>query len=140
MTPAPTANAGSPMRTFETKKTGRFWSIQRDGKKITVRYGKLGGKATVRSSEARDAAAAIERYQTQIAEKLGADYEETTTDDVPPLDATGQAMEAALVEDPDDLANHAAFADWLSEQADPRHQARGEFVRVQLQLEDEELP
>src|SRR5262245_11648428 len=128
------------MRTFETKKTGRFWSIQRDKKKITVRYGKVGGKATVRTSEAGSPALAVQKYQTQIAEKLRAGYEETTTDDVAPLDATGQALESALVESPDDLAAQMAFADWLSEQADPRHQARSEFIRVQMQLEDESMP
>lgn len=42
------------------------------------------------------------------------------------------ALEAALVEDPDDLATHHAYADYLQEQGDPR----GEFIQVQLALED----
>src|SRR5215469_1293480 len=42
------------------------------------------------------------------------------------------ALEAALVEDPDDLATHRAYADYLQEQGDPR----GEFIQVQLALED----
>jgi uncharacterized protein (TIGR02996 family) len=42
------------------------------------------------------------------------------------------ALEAALDADPDDLANHAAYGDLLMEQGDPR----GEFVQVQLALED----
>jgi uncharacterized protein (TIGR02996 family) len=42
------------------------------------------------------------------------------------------ALEAALVEDPDDLAAHSAYADYLQEQGDPR----GEFIQVQLALED----
>src|SRR5262245_131011 len=45
------------------------------------------------------------------------------------------ALEDALADNPDDLASHAAYADYLSEQGDPR----GEFVRVQLALEDESL-
>ncbi|HWG45625.1 MAG TPA: TIGR02996 domain-containing protein [Gemmataceae bacterium] len=44
------------------------------------------------------------------------------------------ALEAALVEDPDDLATHRAYADYLQEQGDPR----GEFIQVQLALEDTE--
>src|SRR5260370_4044110 len=44
-------------------------------------------------------------------------------------------MEAALVEDPDDLGAHMAYADLLIEEGDPR----GEFVRLQLALEDETL-
>jgi uncharacterized protein (TIGR02996 family) len=41
------------------------------------------------------------------------------------------ALEAALVKDPDDLATHHAYADYLQEQGDPR----GEFIQVQLALE-----
>src|SRR4051812_24854773 len=47
-----------------------------------------------------------------------------------------EALEAALVEDPDDIATHAAYADLLSEEGDPR----GEFIQVQLALEDETVP
>jgi uncharacterized protein (TIGR02996 family) len=42
------------------------------------------------------------------------------------------ALESALVENPDDLATHFAYADYLQEQGDPR----GEFIQVQLALED----
>lgn len=42
------------------------------------------------------------------------------------------ALESALVEDPDDLATHYAYADFLQEQGDPR----GEFIQVQIALED----
>src|SRR5579871_4283305 len=42
------------------------------------------------------------------------------------------ALEAALVENPDDLATHHAYADYLQEQGDPR----GEFIQLQLALED----
>src|SRR4051812_23242206 len=42
-----------------------------------------------------------------------------------------RALEAALVEDPDDLAAHMAYGDYLAEQGDPR----GEFVQVQLAIE-----
>ena len=43
------------------------------------------------------------------------------------------AFEAALRDNPDDLAGWCAYADWLTEQGDPR----GEFMQVQLALEDE---
>ena len=41
-------------------------------------------------------------------------------------------LESALVENPDDLATHYAYADYLQEQGDPR----GEFIQIQLALED----
>jgi uncharacterized protein (TIGR02996 family) len=47
-----------------------------------------------------------------------------------------QALEAALFASPDDLATHMAYADYLSDQGDPR----GEFIQVQLALEDEGKP
>jgi uncharacterized protein (TIGR02996 family) len=48
-------------------------------------------------------------------------------------DATGAILEAALVDDPGDVAAHAAYADWLMQQGDPR----GEFIQVQFALEDQ---
>jgi uncharacterized protein (TIGR02996 family) len=44
-------------------------------------------------------------------------------------------FERAIAENPEDAAPYAAYADWLTEQGDPR----GEFIRVQLALEDEAL-
>jgi uncharacterized protein (TIGR02996 family) len=51
-----------------------------------------------------------------------------------------QALEQALVEDPDDLAAHSAYADLLMESDDPDDMARGEFISVQLALEDQGRP
>jgi uncharacterized protein (TIGR02996 family) len=45
---------------------------------------------------------------------------------------TREALEAALIADPDDVVRHAAYADLLLEQGDPR----GEYVRLQLAAED----
>ena len=42
------------------------------------------------------------------------------------------ALELALAANPDDFATHAAYADLLTEQGDPR----GDYVRLQLALED----
>lgn len=50
-----------------------------------------------------------------------------------------QALEEALAAEPDDLGSHMAYADWLSEQDDPKDRVRGEFVRAQIALEDGSL-
>src|SRR5262249_50825823 len=50
--------------------------------------------------------------------------------------ALRRAIEDAIAEDFDDLASHAAYADLLTEQGDPR----GEFVRAQLDAETLSLP
>jgi len=46
------------------------------------------------------------------------------------------ALELALAANPDDFATHAAYADLLIEQGDPR----GDYVRLQLALEDRQQP
>ena len=49
---------------------------------------------------------------------------------------TRDALEAALIANPDDVVRHAAYADYLLEQGDPR----GEYVRLQLAAEDRNQP
>jgi uncharacterized protein (TIGR02996 family) len=49
---------------------------------------------------------------------------------------TRDALEAALAANPDDAALHAAYADFLLEAGDPR----GEYIRLQLELEKPDLP
>jgi uncharacterized protein (TIGR02996 family) len=51
-----------------------------------------------------------------------------------------EAFEEALVAEPDNLGHHAAYADWLSEQDSASDRARGEFIAVQMRLEDDSLP
>jgi uncharacterized protein (TIGR02996 family) len=125
------------MRTFQ-RGNDRFWTITRQGTTITVGFGKVGGKATSRKTVSRPASAARSLYQRMIRDKLREGYTETT----PPqreLDVTGQALERAIVENPDDLSAHMAYADWLGEQPDPLLQARSEFIRVQLAMEKRRL-
>src|SRR5262245_43798643 len=50
--------------------------------------------------------------------------------------ALRRAIEGAIAEDVDDLASHAAYADLLTEQGDPR----GEFVRALLDADNPSLP
>lgn len=52
------------------------------------------------------------------------------------LRTTRELLENALVQTPDDLATHSAYADLLMEESDPR----GEFIQIQLRLEQERLP
>jgi uncharacterized protein (TIGR02996 family) len=51
-------------------------------------------------------------------------------------DSLCSALVAALRENPDDLAAHMAYGDYLAERGDPR----GEFIQVQLALENAKLP
>jgi uncharacterized protein (TIGR02996 family) len=137
------------MRTFEfiEGSSKKFWNIELDGNKTIVTFGRIGTKGQTKTKEHASAAAAQKEYDKLIKEKLGKGYTETTAEaeeeSVPAAPAlTGRAaklkesLEAALLENPDDLATHSAYADLLSENGDPR----GELIQVQLALEDEKLP
>lgn len=47
-----------------------------------------------------------------------------------------EQFERDILEAPDDLNRYAVYADWLSDQGDPR----GEFMHVQLRLEEDGVP
>jgi uncharacterized protein (TIGR02996 family) len=121
------------MRSFEYRdgKSNKFWSIDLQGNAFTVTFGRIGTTGQTQTKEFTDAAKAQKEHDKLVKEKLAKGYVETTAA------ATGgslrDALEAALVANPDDLASHSAYADYLAEQGDPR----GELIQVQLALEDE---
>jgi uncharacterized protein (TIGR02996 family) len=124
------------MRTFEYRGDGpgRFWSVEREGTTLILRSGKIGSRGRTQLKRFPDEESAQRDADKRVREKLARGYTETTPGTGPP--SLREALEAALAEDPDDLAAHMAYADHLQEEGDPR----GEFIRVQLALEDESVP
>jgi uncharacterized protein (TIGR02996 family) len=131
------------MRTFvfDDGKSHKFWNIELTGTSFTVTYGKVGTKGQTQTKSFPDAARAQKEHDKLVAEKLKKGYSETTsgagsgtattTTSAPAATPLRAAMESALVENPEDLAAHMAYADHLHEQGDPR----GEFIQIQLALE-----
>jgi uncharacterized protein (TIGR02996 family) len=126
------------MRSFvhSKGKTHRFWNAVLDGYDLMVSSGTSGpGEVECRHFKSPDEAR--KEHDRLVAERLAEGFVETT--DQPlcgPFDSpTRRALEDALAEDPDDLAAHHAYADLLVELGDPR----GEFIQIQLALEDESL-
>jgi uncharacterized protein (TIGR02996 family) len=120
------------MRTFEFRdgKSNKFWNIDLKGNAFTVTFGRIGSAGKTQTKTFRDAANAQKEHYKLVKEKLGKGYVETTpAQTASPL---RDALEAALVANPDDLPSHMAYADYLNEQGDPR----GEFIQIQLALED----
>jgi uncharacterized protein (TIGR02996 family) len=126
------------MRTFvyTDDKSNKFWHIDLQGPRFTVTFGKVGTRGQTQVKDFPDAQQARKAHDKLVAEKLGKGYVETTARPAAPVSPIQQSLEAALVEDPDDLAAHSALADYLMEQGDPR----GDFIQVQLALEDPARP
>jgi uncharacterized protein (TIGR02996 family) len=124
------------MRTFQYSdaKSHKFWNIEVSGASFTVTYGKVGAKGQTQTKTFPSAEKSQQAADKLIAEKVQKGYRETTPAASAPV-SLRDSLEAAILEDPDDLAAHAALADYLHEQGDPR----GDFMQVQLALEDESL-
>jgi uncharacterized protein (TIGR02996 family) len=131
--PAAAAIAGSE-RTFEYSDatSHKFWNVQLKGSALTITYGRIGATGQTQLKSFPDEAAARKEQDKLIAEKVKKGYRETTPSAKKEPTSLRESLEAALVESPDELANHMAYADYLGEQGDPL----GEFIRVQLALED----
>jgi len=120
--------------TYSDAKSNKFWAIDLKGNAFTVSYGKVGtaGQSQTKTFPTSDKAKA--EAEKLIKEKTGKGYvEEGVAQSAPKSDR--EVLEAAVVAHPEDRAAHAALADFLLEQGDPK----GEFIRVQLALEDESL-
>jgi uncharacterized protein (TIGR02996 family) len=123
------------MRTFQFSdaKSHKFWTIDVSGSSFTVTYGKVGTAGQTQTKTFPTPEKAQAEADKLVREKTGKGYVETT----PKAAASPlEALQSAVREDPYDRAAHAALADYLAEQGDPR----GEFMQVQLALEDEKVP
>jgi uncharacterized protein (TIGR02996 family) len=116
--------------TFRDGKSDKFWNIDLAGNRFTVTYGRTGTAGQVQTKEFADEAKARAAHDKLIAEKVAKGYREEAA--APPPAPLQRALEQAIVENPDDVAAHMAYADHLQERGDPR----GEFIQVQLALED----
>jgi uncharacterized protein (TIGR02996 family) len=121
--------------TFSDARSHKFWNIELKGNSFTVTYGRQGTAGQTQTKTFADDDAAQREHDKLVKEKLGKGYVETTPS-AKPAASLRDALEAALVENPDDIAAHMAYADYLQEQGD----RRGEFIQVQLALEDPKRP
>ncbi|MCI0464371.1 MAG: WGR domain-containing protein [Gemmataceae bacterium] len=121
------------MQTFQYSdaKSHKFWNIEVSGPDLTITFGKVGSAGQTQTKTFASAEKAQAEADKLIREKAKKGYVETT----PRAVSGAEAFERALAADPHDLAGWCAFADYLAEQGDPR----GEFMHVQLALENESL-
>jgi uncharacterized protein (TIGR02996 family) len=122
------------MRTFEFVEgaSSKFWNITLSGKSFTVQWGRIGTAGQSQEKTFPDEAKAQKEHDKLVAEKLKKGYTETTPKAKAAPISLRDALEAALDDNPDDRAAWMAYADHLAESGEPR----GEFMQVQLALED----
>ncbi len=133
-------------RLFEFKDgtSDKFWEISLDGDSHTVRYGRVGtdGQSKTKTFHSEEKAEAS--YNKLIEQKTKKGYQEVADRAESRSTQVVQSKEAlkahkpfleAIQQNPDDFTPYGVYADWLSEQGDPR----GEFIRIQWQLEDENV-
>src|SRR4051812_37665888 len=120
------------MRTFQFSdaKSHKFWNIEVSGDSFTVTYGKVGTAGQTQTKSFASADKAQAEADKLIREKVKKGYVESTPK---PAATYADAFEQALAANPHDIAGWGAYADYLTEQGDPR----GEFMQVQIALEDE---
>jgi uncharacterized protein (TIGR02996 family) len=120
------------MRTFQYSdaKSHKFWNVEVSGSSLTVTYGKVGTAGQTQTKRFASAEKAQAEADKLIREKTKKGYVESTPK---PAATYAEAFDRALAADPHDLAAWCAYADHLAEQGDPR----GEFMQVQIALEDE---
>jgi uncharacterized protein (TIGR02996 family) len=122
------------MRTFEHDKarSRKFFTVDLRGATVTKQFGAAGTKGSTKTRTFPDESAARDAADALVRDLLARGYRETTTSGAPDLRL---ALEEAILADPEDRAAHAALADLLTERGDPR----GEFMQVQMALEDDAL-
>ncbi len=106
----------------------KFWDITLEGKSYKIVFGKLGTKGQTQLKKFASAPIAHCEYDKIIAEKTKKGYVLEGTPLPPPsMHRRDAKLEAAIDEDPDDVARYLVYADWLQAQGDPR----GELIVLQ---------
>ena len=122
------------MRTFQYSDatSHKFWTIDVTGASVTVTYGKIGTAGQTQTKAYPTPEAARAEADKLVREKVRKGYVETTP---AAAGSDADAFVRALVANPGDATGWCAYADYLAEQGD----SRGEFMQVQLALENEAL-
>ncbi|MFO0926804.1 MAG: TIGR02996 domain-containing protein [Gemmataceae bacterium] len=125
--------ASGGLRTFEfSDASAKFWNIDLHGTRFYRHLRPHRHRRQTQEKTFSDPAKAQKEYDKLVAEKVKKGYRETTPTAPKAPASLRESLEQAIVENPDDLASHMAYADYLSDHGDPR----GEFIQVQLALED----
>lgn len=112
-----------PRYEFQDGKSNKFWEITVEGDCYHVRYGKVGtdGQTSTKAfSSAEEAEKAAEKLTASKVKKGYTLVEGVATAPPPAATDTNPEREAAIAENPHDIAAWQVYGDWLQTQDDPR--------------------
>jgi predicted DNA-binding WGR domain protein len=96
--------------TFSDAKSHKLWNIELTGTSFTVTHGRIGSAGQSQTKTFASEAAAQKEHDKLVKEKLAKGHVEDAATTPPPAvkpqASLREALEEALVADPDDLGNH----------------------------------
>jgi uncharacterized protein (TIGR02996 family) len=118
------------MRRFEFKdaKSQKFWEIETEGDAFTVRYGKIGTDGQVQTKTYASAEKAEAEAEKLIKSKTKKGYVEVAIDSkaaapsqtkAAAAGSRNPALEAKILDNPDDVDAWQVYFDWLQGEGDP---------------------
>ncbi len=122
-----------PRFEYKDKSSHKFWEIQQKGKKVEVRFGKVGNEGQKKVKDLGNKALAIAEYDKLIKAKKKKGYApagKKPSAPPPPTFPRDLKQEAEIEKTPSDVDQYLVYADWLETQGDPR----GQLIEVQAQL------
>lgn len=115
---------------FVEGSSKKFWEVDQDGKRVVVRWGRLGTDGQSKTHAFSSPAIAAAQLDVLVASKLKKGYRRAGGD-APLASARNPALEAAMFDAGDDARPALVYADWLQAQGNPW----GELITVQHALE-----
>ena len=73
---APSSTAGSRYLEFVRGGSSKFWEIRREGRRVSIRFGRIGTGGQMKPKESADEAAAARDVESLLREKTGKGYAE----------------------------------------------------------------
>jgi uncharacterized protein (TIGR02996 family) len=105
---------------FRDAKSAKFWQIDLDGTTFTVRYGKIGTDGMAKTKVFDSADKALKEHDKMVRSKTKKGYALVAAAAVAPGGGTNQALESAILDDPNDQDSWLVYGDWLQSSDDPR--------------------
>lgn len=124
-----------PRFEYKDKSSHKFWEIQQKGKKVEVRFGKVGTEGQKKLKDLGSKSLAVAEYDKLIKAKKKKGYAPAGKKSNAPTAPTfprDLKQEAEIEKTPSDVDQYLVYADWLETQGDPR----GQLIEVQAQLLD----